>query len=154
MLITGGAGSNKGTLSFANDGGGNGFQLDYENGVMQFASLPPMKHLKTKQASKVHMAILDNGRVGVGTTEPSSAFAVKSDTGISVENSGGAKWTYRTTTDGHLEFESNRGGFFKVDNQGGMHLSRKQSKYKLEVDGTGMILNGDSNGKAPLVFNP
>lgn len=154
MMITGGKGANKGTLSFANDGGGTGFQMDYDNGAMQFATLPPMKHLKTTKASQVHLSILDNGRVGVGTTTPSSALSIRSDTGITVENTAGAKWTYRTTADGDLEFESNKGGFFKVDNQGGMHLSRnKKSPYKLEVDGTGMMLTGGEKGKAPLVFN-
>lgn len=155
MLLTGGKAKNAGVIAFANDGGGTGFQMDYDNGMMQFASLPPMKHLKTSVASKLHMAILDNGRVGVGTTEPASAFAVKSDTGVTIENKQGASWTYRTDENGHLEFTSNKGGFFKVDNLGGMHLTKKQSKYKLEVDGSGMKLTGDGSdgGKAPLVFN-
>jgi hypothetical protein len=153
MLITGGPGANKGTLAFSNDGGGSGFQMDYHTGKILFASLPPMKHLKNKKAQRVHMAITDRGFVGIGTTKPTAALSVKSNSGISVQNTAGAKWTYRTSKDGSLEFTSNRGGFFKVDNQGGMHLSRKQSKYKLEVAGTGMMLAGDSTGKAPLVFN-
>jgi len=155
LLVTGGKGPNKGVIGFANDGGGQGFQMDYEKGIMSFGGLPPMVHLKNSGRANVHMAILDSGRVGIGTKQPSSALSIKSDTGITVENSAGAKWTYKTTADGNLEFESNKGGFFKVDNQGGMHLSRKQSKYKLEVDGTGMLLTGDSKGgKAPLVFHP
>lgn len=41
-----------------------------------------------------------------------------------------------------------------MDNKGGVHLSKKQSKYKLEVAGTGLLVTGDSTGKGPLVFGP
>jgi len=153
MMVTGSAKSNHGMIAFANDGGGTGFQLDYYKGKMLFASLPPTKHLKTTKAQKVHMTIADSGMIGVGTSKPSSSMHVKSNSGIAVENTSGAKWQLRTSKSGHLEFTSNKGGYFKVDNKGGMHLSKKQSKYKLEVAGTGMLLTGDSKGKAPIVFN-
>jgi len=153
MLLTGGAGKNKGALAFSNDGGGAGFQLDYHKGKMLFSSLPPMKHLKTTKAQQIHMAITDRGYVGIGTTKPTVALDVRSNSGITVENSAGDRWNYRTSKDGSLEFSSNKGGFFKFDNAGGMHLSRKKSDYKLEVAGKGMVLTADSTGKAPLVFN-
>jgi len=152
MLLTGGAGSNKGTLAFSNDGGGAGFQLDYSKGKMLFASLPPLAHLKNKGSQKVHMSISDNGNIGIGTIKPRSTLHIKSDSGMTMSNSQGARWTYRTSKDGALEFTSNKGGYFKVDNQGGMHLSKKTSKYKLEVAGKGMLLTGAGKGKAPLVF--
>lgn len=153
VMLTGGSGSNKGALAFSNDGGGSGFQLDYKAGKMLFASLPPTKHLKLAKAQKIHMAVTDAGNVGIGTTKPSTTLTIKTNTGVTLENSAGAKWTYRTSKDGHLEFISNKGGYVKMDNSGGIHLTRKQSKYKLEVAGTGMMLAGDSTGKAPLVFN-
>jgi hypothetical protein len=152
VLLAGGKGS-KGVMAFSNDGGGSGFEMGYSAGKMRFSSLSPTKHLKLSKAQTTHMAITDDGKVGIGTETPTSALSIKSNDGITVENKAGAKWTYRTSKDGHLEFVSNKGGFFKVDNAGGMHLSKKTSKYKLEVAGTGMMLSGDSEGKAPLVFN-
>jgi len=146
LYLQGSKAANTGVLAFANDGGGSGFQLDYYQGMMKFGSMPG------KAEPKVHLAVLDNGRVGIGTQEPSAAFVVKSDTGISVENMAGNSWTMLTTEDGHMEFTSNKGGYFKVDKDGGMHLTRKQSKYKLEVDGTGLMLNGGTTGKAPIDF--
>lgn len=119
---------------------------------MKFQSLPPMAHLKTTQPSKTHFTVLDNGRMGVGTEKPFSTFTVKADDGVSIENNEGNRWTMSTSKEGHLLFASNKGGYFKVDKAGGMHLTKKQSKYKLEVDGTGMMLNGGSSGKAPIDF--
>jgi hypothetical protein len=148
-----GTGANSGVLAFANDGGGNGFQLDYDKGIMSFGSLPPMSHLKTSADQRTFMAILDNGRVGVGTKEPSSDFAVKGDIGVSVESSAGKKWTMKTTASGDLEFSSGTGGFFKMSANGGTALSDKVSDYKMVVDGTGMQMAAIGGDKAsPLVF--
>lgn len=154
MMITGTEGTpNSGALAFANDGGGKGFQLDYDAAIMKFSSLPPTAHLKTDAPLQVHMAVLDTGRVGVGTTEPRSAFTVKADDGITVENQLGKYWTYLTTADGHLEFQSGKGGYFKFKEDGSMQMTKTPSTYKLVVDGTGMLLTGGPKDKAPLVFD-
>jgi len=152
MMITGGSNPGSGVLSFANDGGGVGLQMDYHGGAMKIGTLPPTKHLKVTAAAKTHMTILDNGRVGVGTSDPPSALTVKSNTGFTVQNEAGLKWTSVVTKDGHLEYTNGQGGYFKFAKDGGMHLTDKPSKYKLEVDGTGMMLKGGAKGKAPLIF--
>jgi len=153
VSLSGSADANTGVMAFANDGGGDGFQLDYLKGKMHFSTLPPTKHLSRAKALKVHMTITDSGKIGIGTKTPSSGLTVKSVDGITVENKAGGKWGFKTSEDGHLEFISSKGGYFKVDEKGGLHLSKKHSDYKLEVEGKGMMLSGDSTGKAPLVFN-
>jgi len=152
MMITGGSKPGSGVLAFANDGGGSGLQMDYHAGMMKIGSLPPTKHLKIKAAAQTHMAVLDSGRVGIGTTDPVSALTVKSNEGFTVQNNEGLKWTSVVTKDGHLEYTNGQGGYFKFAKDGGMHLTQKPSKYKLEVDGEGMMLAGGSKGKAPLIF--
>jgi len=152
MMVTGGTNPGSGVLAFANDGGGAGIQMDYHAGAMKIGSLPATKHLKINAAAKTHMTILDNGRLGVGTSDPVSAFTVKSNTGLTVQNNAGLKWTSTVTKDGHLEYTNGKGGYFKFAADGGMHLTEKPSKYKLEVDGKGMMLKGGAKGKAPLIF--
>jgi len=156
-MLTGTSIPGTGVVAFGPDGGGKGFQMDYHNGNMIFSSLPPTKHLRITDPQKVYMVFSDKGNVGVGTNTPMTAFHVKADSGITVENSKGATWTYKTSINGHLEFQNNKGGYLKFNEKGGLHLTNnlgeaKSSDYKLEVSGKGMMLQGDGDGKAPMVF--
>jgi hypothetical protein len=154
-MISGGSVQNRGVLAFSNDGGGAGFQMDYFKGKMMLGSLPPTAHLKKSTDQQTYMTFTDSGFVGIGTDSPSASLSIKSKSGIKVENKAGASWTYNVADDGSLEFLSNKGGFFSVDNDGGMHLNKKKTvDYKFEVSGKGLRLQGDSTGQAPLLFAP
>ena len=105
--------------------------------------------LAFKSGAGVETMVLVNGKVGIGTDNPSNQFVVKNGTGVDMEfgseSTAAFIQTYNRTSSayGHLRFITN-GETMRLTNTGNVGIGNTNPKAKLQVEVLGIETNQES----------
>jgi len=126
MMLSGDS-TGKAPLVFNADGGGKGFRMDYYKEKMM---------LGHGNGKKWHMAMTDDGLLGVGTPSPTNVLHVKHNSGIAIEHGTKAhKWTVATAENAHLDFAYNGKPLVSYTKTGFVGIGTDKPKKMLHVEG-------------------
>jgi hypothetical protein len=136
------------------DGSANkNFQIRVSNGKLLFT-----KQTDSGIGGSTRLAILQNGKVGIGTTSPSTTLEVQTSSGSPVElqrtGTGARRWQFQITNKGYFQINDSSASADRItiNTSGGVGIGTANPKGKIDVNGSiyqrGILLEAD------YVFDP